>query len=699
MFQGDIAQFAPVDLLLFLSHMNKEGVLSVRRGDETLSVSFRRNLVVDAESEAAERLIMDQLQQSGAFSGPALAYLRQAREETGLPLVRILEQGDQSARREISAAMALGLRETLFRLLLWEQGQFQFTEMPVDDNPHVPGQDGQALVLDLTREVDEYRELMRGLGDLSRPGFAAARPDEATKEEAYVLSQAGECATVAGLIDTAPFPRLSTAWAVAAAVDNGWLSLATEDAEAITTTDDEGPLTGVMPAYRRSLRRMLQTDDRKQHLREVLEFAQARCSQTILLAVSGDRLRRATVYRRDATGRLTASDHRDPSVELAVDMVFHQALTSRRPFVGDMFPSPILDALDAGCEASACALLPLGAMGQYDLLMHAASTEPNHDTGPLTCLEMLAWQMTPPETDAAQAAEVNPEPDESAYQADDDEAAADALVASIKDLPPMPAVAARVLQLLGEADLDMNQLTEALSHDPALVARLIKVSNSSLYGGLQQVSSIDQAIVRLGNRTVRSVVVTASTRSLFPTDNNRVGMMGRELWQHAVVTGLASRRVAEFTRRADADEAFTAGILHDLGKVLILLNHADEYAELLQKLQHDGGDSVWAERECLGFDHCLVAERLLQNWGLPENLCLAARWHHEPMGAGDHRDLATVVSCGDLLGHARGGDVAPDSWLQRKLDPVCAELELDHGARCDLLEFLALDLEQCDLLD
>ena len=277
--------------------------------------------------------------------------------------------------------------------------------------------------------------------------------------------------------------------------------------------------------------------------------------------------------------------------------------------------------------------------------------------------------------------------------------AAARLVASIKDLPPMPHVVARILALLADADCDMNAVTEALSHDPALVARLIKVSNSSIYGGYQETGSLNQAIVRLGTRTTRSLVVAASTRSLFPMDNTRVGLLGRSLWQHAVQTGLAARRVAEFTRRADADEAFAAGVLHDIGKVIILLNEPEKYAEVHRRLEAGASDSVYVEREILGFDHGLVGDRLLDDWGMPGNLRAVVRWHHEPTGAGELTPLVQVVACGDLLSHSLGEGSGAGGRLDERLDDACEALGLDDGARNDLAELLAMDLEQSDLLD
>ncbi len=263
----------------------------------------------------------------------------------------------------------------------------------------------------------------------------------------------------------------------------------------------------------------------------------------------------------------------------------------------------------------------------------------------------------------------------------------------------MPNVVARLLELLASPDCELKSLIEVLSHDPALVARLIKVSNSSLYGGRQEVGSVNQAILRLGMRTTRSVVLAASTRALFPMDNSRRGVLGRSLWEHAVQSGLAARRVAEFTRRADPDEAFAAGVLHDVGKVIILLNKPEEYAEVQRRLEQGAPDSVTAEREVLGFDHCRVGDLLLSNWSMPGNLRAVARWHHDPAQAGEMAALVQVVACGELLSRSLCDRSGAGSRLEERLAATRTALGLDASACSDLEELLMLDLDLSDLLD
>lgn len=721
MFKGELAQFAPADLLLFLCHMNKEGVLTVRHEREVLGLQFQRNMLVDAHCEAADRLALAHLELAGDTPPEVLERLRRAREETGLPVSRIMTELSSQQPAPAAEALRIARRETVMRLLLLESGEFQFSEITVDPVPLLPPCDGQGLVMDLVREVDEYREVLRGLCPLERrpvrtpAGLRAAQKDGGVATmtaERLVLRQAGSAGTVAALLDAIPLPRHAAARAVDLAFKNGWLTLSTA---ADRTSGPQAEPAGItcFAAYRRSLRRLLQAEDRQQRVRELLLFAQAHGKVTVLLVLQAGALRRATVYYRDPAGRLAASDFREPPCALEADQVFRRVVASGAPFIGAVFASPLLKALEADASAADCAILPLGALGQHELVLYTATAEPSPAAGPLACLELLCWQLRRPGGENPAIPSGGPRQETAAPRAGDEEAAStggdlDRMVAAIKDLPPMPQVIVRILDLLGDPDCRLSELTAALAQDPALVARLIKVSNSSLYGGGQSCGSLNQAIVRLGTRTTRSVVVAASTRSLFPDDGSPVGLLGRRLWRHAVQTGLAARRVAEFLRRCDPDEAFAGGVLHDLGKLLILLNQPDAACAIERDCSLQDQESPTIERRILGFDHTEVGERLLRSWSMPESLTACVRWHHRPEAAGAWQDLARVVACGDLLSHAiaagedhgpEGPDPCRQEHVARRLESAGEALGLDEGARADLLELLALDLEQDDLLD
>jgi hypothetical protein len=132
MFKGDIANFSPADLLLFLSHLGKEGVLTVSRGDETLSFSFKDGRLVDAHSDQADGKTLQALHYRQQIDDAQFEHINRARKETGLPLAQILENLDLLSLPEVPASMDVGVHEVLFQLFMWEAGQFQFAEIAVD---------------------------------------------------------------------------------------------------------------------------------------------------------------------------------------------------------------------------------------------------------------------------------------------------------------------------------------------------------------------------------------------------------------------------------------------------------------------------------------------------------------------------------------------------------------------------------------
>ncbi|MFO7654800.1 MAG: HDOD domain-containing protein, partial [Candidatus Krumholzibacteriia bacterium] len=182
-----------------------------------------------------------------------------------------------------------------------------------------------------------------------------------------------------------------------------------------------------------------------------------------------------------------------------------------------------------------------------------------------------------------------------------------------------------------------------------------------------------------------------------PTDDPHLGYWGRSLWQHAVECGLASRRIAEASGQADPEEAFVGGMLHDIGKLVMLLNLPDEHRHLRQRQLGGGGANLAAERQGLGFDHTEVGRLLLERWNMPAALVACASHHHAPAAADDHTLLVRVVEAGNLLSHVCG--TLPDAnGGDGQLNELLASLAVPADALDRLTERFARDLEECVIL-
>ena len=200
-------------------------------------------------------------------------------------------------------------------------------------------------------------------------------------------------------------------------------------------------------------------------------------------------------------------------------------------------------------------------------------------------------------------------------------------VSKVGDLPPMPDVAAGVLRAAESDDCSAGDLRKIIERDPAIVARILKVSNSALYGFTRQIDTLSHALALLGMQTVKNLVLAASLRQVF----KRFGLMEKLLFEHASITGPVASRVArEVGGKGDPEEAFVAGILHDIGQIVLANNHRDEYERVVARTYNEGIGFVEAERAAFGFHHAELGGAVARLWQLSELQEAVIRCHHEP---------------------------------------------------------------------
>lgn len=197
----------------------------------------------------------------------------------------------------------------------------------------------------------------------------------------------------------------------------------------------------------------------------------------------------------------------------------------------------------------------------------------------------------------------------------------------IGDLPSMPAVAAKVITVVEDVNASADDLRAVIERDPALAARILKVANSSLFGFSRRIETLRHAITLLGFRSVKNLVLGASMKEAF----KRFGLTERLLWEHATrASAVAARLTDHPTLDVDREEAFTVGLLHDLGKIAFNNAAPEEYAQVVARVYNEGVSFVEAEREAFGFDHAELGALVAEKWKLPPRLETAIRLHHTP---------------------------------------------------------------------
>jgi len=192
------------------------------------------------------------------------------------------------------------------------------------------------------------------------------------------------------------------------------------------------------------------------------------------------------------------------------------------------------------------------------------------------------------------------------------------------DLPAMPVVATKVMQLIEDENVTAAELAKIVASDPAVAARIMKISNSPLYGCQRQNQTLPGAIMLMGFNTLKSLVVVAYLKDVFKP----IGLTEKMLWEHSFGAALAARIIASDLREINPEEAFLAGLLHDIGKLIMFNHDRDQFHMVIEQCFNEG---IWfedAEKSIYPYTHAELGGCVLQKWNFPEVLVKAVSQHH-----------------------------------------------------------------------
>lgn len=229
------------------------------------------------------------------------------------------------------------------------------------------------------------------------------------------------------------------------------------------------------------------------------------------------------------------------------------------------------------------------------------------------------------------------------------------VVSRIGELPVMPEVIREVMELTSDPNVAVSDVTRVIEKDPALAAKLLKISNSSYYGMRQVVGTLKLALVILGVREVRNIVLGVSLLDSLRDSSTDVLLNQHGLWRHSIVVGSLAKRLGLLAQLSMQGEDFVAGLLHDIGKLVMWRQLEQDYRKLTLKADRRKAPLHVLEREAYGFDHADVAAALASAWNLPESLRSALLNHHDGPGRDVARAksprLAALVRIANLAAH------------------------------------------------
>lgn len=232
-------------------------------------------------------------------------------------------------------------------------------------------------------------------------------------------------------------------------------------------------------------------------------------------------------------------------------------------------------------------------------------------------------------------------------------------------LGTLPSVFHRLVEVVNDSRSSATDVAEVISHDTDLTARLLRLVNSPFYGLRSRIDTISRAVTIIGSNQLVSLAMGVSILNFFKGIPEEYISM-RDFWEHSVATGVAARLLASHLRTPNTERFFVAGLLHDIGRLVIFKMLPDHSAYLLSRARHENVCVHMLEKEVLGFTHDRLAGLLLKEWRCPVSLEKNVRYHHLPSMASNSFE-ASVLHVADVLAHALHFGTS-GSWLVPPLD-------------------------------
>lgn len=227
------------------------------------------------------------------------------------------------------------------------------------------------------------------------------------------------------------------------------------------------------------------------------------------------------------------------------------------------------------------------------------------------------------------------------------------LVNSTIDLPTMPEVLIKLNEVIANPETSAEDVAKVVSADPAVSTNILRIVNSAYYGLQVRVASVSLAISVMGFNMTKKVALKAAVFSSFTTRREKIQHFDpSSFWKHAVYAGVAARALAMQSKVfADMhpEDAYVAGLLHDIGKIILMEKSAPKYLAMLRKSVQSGRSEAEGELEDFGYTHADVGSVLAIKWSLPEDLAIAIRYHHAPARDPFHRSLSSLIHLADQL--------------------------------------------------
>jgi len=263
----------------------------------------------------------------------------------------------------------------------------------------------------------------------------------------------------------------------------------------------------------------------------------------------------------------------------------------------------------------------------------------------------------------------------------------------IEDLPTLPAVAMEVNKMLLDYDTTIDKLSDTIEKDQAMVSKILKLVNSAFFGLRGKISNISHAIVVLGFNTIRNAVVSISIIDAFSVKEGLDGFDITDFWKHSLAVAVTSKYLAEKTGIHPADDCFVAGLLHDMGKIVLLQHFKDLFQKVWQAVKENNLSFYEAEKREIPVDHARIGGHLARKWQLPTALVDAIQYHHAVRPNADDQHLLMIIHAADIIVNVYAKDSKDNLELSGIYSDVLTIMESQFDIISDWYPDVLLEIE------
>jgi HD-like signal output (HDOD) protein len=250
----------------------------------------------------------------------------------------------------------------------------------------------------------------------------------------------------------------------------------------------------------------------------------------------------------------------------------------------------------------------------------------------------------------------------------------------VANLPTLPQIASRLIRIINDPMTSSSDVAFVIGQDLSLSAKVLRLANSAFYGVPKSITNINSAVVILGLKVLHTMVLGLTVFDMFPDKKKSTALFDRKsFWLHSLGCGMIAKYLASRIRKFilfDPEEAFCAGLLHDIGKVVMEQYLHEDFHKALEYAQVNNIPIYNAENEVLGYNHCQVAEWLTCTWGLPSELQYPLIYHHTPSDSEQYQEIITLCHLSDWLCYDLGlnnNDYKPPELMQDSFNTLKLE--------------------------